>query len=454
MKMYDTPQSVEKYLNVQLECDCGMVHYAPIKAVVVKRDALSELTTYMNRFGYQHPYIVCDSITYEIAGQKCKAILNSAGIESCVHILENLNYDEATLGEIVVNKPDMCDVMIACGTGAITCMLRLVSFKLGLPCFTVATAAPMDGFSASVGIINLKGIKTTLPAECSEVIFADTDMLNKAPFRMTLAGFSDLISKLNAMTDWRLDVLVNGAHYCKKIDDLVCTYVDDILKKVDRIKARDEKALGELMDALMLTGATISLYGSSRPISGAEHHMSHYWEMLGERRGNLIAMHGEQVGVSTVLMLMFTKELTKTEIDFVKARAIVKKFDRLEWEADLRNVFGDAAETIISDEIKNGFISEDARLKRISVIEKNWDKIREMLEDMYPPETLFNMLKDMGSPAAPADIGLDAATLKDTFLHCKETRPRYTTLRLAWDLGLLDELSDRVISRVQCFPGV
>jgi glycerol-1-phosphate dehydrogenase [NAD(P)+] len=153
-------------------------------------------------------------------------------------------------------------------------------------------------------------------------------------------------------------------------------------------------------------------------------------------------------------MLMFTKELTKTEIDFVKARAIVKKFDRLEWEADLRNVFGDAAETIISDEIKNGFISEDARLKRISVIEKNWDKIREMLEDMYPPETLFNMLKDMGSPAAPADIGLDAATLKDTFLHCKETRPRYTTLRLAWDLGLLDELSDRVISRVQCFPGV
>lgn len=35
MKMYETTQSVEKYLNVKLECSCGRTHYAPIKDVDV-----------------------------------------------------------------------------------------------------------------------------------------------------------------------------------------------------------------------------------------------------------------------------------------------------------------------------------------------------------------------------------------------------------------------------------
>ena len=39
MKMYATTQPVEKYLNVKLECGCGRTHYAPIKAVDIRRGA-------------------------------------------------------------------------------------------------------------------------------------------------------------------------------------------------------------------------------------------------------------------------------------------------------------------------------------------------------------------------------------------------------------------------------
>ena len=43
----------------------------------------------------------------------------------------------------------------------------------------------------------------------------------------------------------------------------------------------------------------ISLAGNSRPASGAEHHLSHYWEMDALARGRPHALHGQQVGVAT-----------------------------------------------------------------------------------------------------------------------------------------------------------
>ncbi|MBQ8076274.1 MAG: iron-containing alcohol dehydrogenase, partial [Oscillospiraceae bacterium] len=159
MKMYDRPRSVESYLNVELECDCGHTHYAPIKAIQISKGALESLPRFVLEGGYRHPYILCDKITYEIAAKRCEELLRQAGLQPFVLVIRHLGFDEATLGEIVLNKPDDCDLMIGVGTGSITDMLRFSSFKLGLPCFTVATGAPMDGFSASVGIMNVNNLK-------------------------------------------------------------------------------------------------------------------------------------------------------------------------------------------------------------------------------------------------------------------------------------------------------
>ena len=81
MKMYATTQPVEKYLNVKLECGCGRTHYAPIKAVDIRRGAINALPEYMHRFGYARPYILCDATTYKIAGERCAGVLREAGAE-------------------------------------------------------------------------------------------------------------------------------------------------------------------------------------------------------------------------------------------------------------------------------------------------------------------------------------------------------------------------------------
>ena len=43
----------------------------------------------------------------------------------------------------------------AVGTGAINVMRRRFSFRMNIPFFTVATAAPMDGFASSLAVLNI-----------------------------------------------------------------------------------------------------------------------------------------------------------------------------------------------------------------------------------------------------------------------------------------------------------
>ena len=449
MKMYESPQPVEKYLNVPLECSCGRTHFAPIKAMNIGPGALNTLPEYVKDFGYHRPYILCDATTYQIAGQRCEALLREAGFEPAVRVLRHMGFDEATLGEIVIHRPDDCDLMIGVGTGSITDMLRYSSFKLGLPCFTVATAAPMDGFSASVGIMNVENLKATMPAHSTELILGDADILAGAPFRMTIAGFGDLIGKLNALNDWRLSVMIHDDHYCKRIDELVSFYVDDILENLDALKKHDPAAIGNIMNALLLTGASISLYGSSRAISGAEHHMSHYWEVLGEQRGKDFAMHGEQVAVATVLALMLIEELRNITPDFNRARKCAYAYDPTAWEAEIRRAYGSAADAIIELEAIAEKNSTEGRLQRIDRIETKWPRLLSLLNNVCPSQQLREILLEVGCPCDPKDIGITPEILKDTFLYCKETRDRYTVYQLAWDLGLMEELSDTVVQRLR-----
>ena len=58
MEMYDSPQSLDKYLNVNLTCNCGRTHYAPIKAVRIGPGAIESLPDYVKAGGYARPYIL------------------------------------------------------------------------------------------------------------------------------------------------------------------------------------------------------------------------------------------------------------------------------------------------------------------------------------------------------------------------------------------------------------
>lgn len=448
MKMYSSPQPVELYLDRELECSCGRTHYVDIKDVLIGPGAIKKLPEFVKKHGYSRPYIICDEITYQIAGKHCEGLLNEAGIICVSHIIGHMGFDEATLGELVINMPADCDLWVAVGTGSITDMVRYATFKLCLPCFTLATGAPMDGFAASIGVMNVNNLKATMEAHNTEVIIGDTDILKGAPYRMTVAGFGDLIGKISSINDWELSRIINEEHFCRPIAELVQDCVSEILGKSEQVRDKNPETFGEVMRGLVLSGVAISLYGNSRPASGAEHHMSHFWETLGDLKGKQFAMHGEQVAVGTVLMLMLAKELSEFDVDFNAARAKAKLYDEKMWQENVRCVYGDAAGEILAIEAKAQKNSAENVLKRIGSIERNWDAIIKQLRSLPPASELIDSLHLIGCPALPKEINVDNELLKSTFLYAKETRARYTLLQMAYDLGVLEELADKVIANL------
>ena len=449
MKMYETPHALGDYLDTHFTCDCGHEHYASLKFVSVRKDALEDLPVFAKELGFKSLYLISDKITYDIAGKRCMEILEAAGVKAHIVILGHTGFDEATVGEILINMPDDCDLVVAVGTGAINDMTRYFSFRMHRPFFTVATAAPMDGFASSLAVLNINNLKTSIEAQTPTAIIGDTEILKGAPYRMIAAGLGDLLGKSTCLCDWKLAKVINGEHYCENIVELVEKCVDDVLKVADKAKDRDPKVLGDIMEGLVLTGVAMSLYGNSRPASGCEHHMSHYWEMMFEQAGKRPVPHGTQVGVGTVLILKLVEALRRTNIDFEAARAAARAYDQAAWEENIRKAYGPAAQGVIDMEAKAKKNETNARLERIDSMEKNWAEITALLEALPASETVAELLKSLGASYLPEQIEVDGEMLRNTFLYCKEVRARYTILQMVWDLGLLDTLTGEVMKDLQ-----
>ncbi len=448
MQMYAEPHGLNDYLDTHFTCDCGKDHYASLKTVSVRKDALLDLPVIAKEQGFSSLYLVSDAITYDIAGKRCMEILADAGIKAEIIRLTHINFDEATLGELVINMPADCDVVVAVGTGAINDMVRFFSFKMGRPFFTVATAAPMDGFASSVAALNVNNLKTTFETQTPQAIIGDTEILKGAPYRMIAAGLGDLLGKFTCLCDWKLAKVITGEHYCDKIVELVENCVQNVLDGAAKAKERDPEVLGGIMEGLVLTGVAMSLYGNSRPASGCEHHMSHYWEMMFEQQHKRPVPHGTQVSVGTVLVLKLVEALRSTKVDFDAARAAAKAYDQAAWEESIRAAYGPAAQGVIDMEAKAKKNETTARLARIDAMEANWSELLGLLEALPSSETVIELLKSLESPYLPEQIDVDVEMLRNTFLYCKEVRARYTILQMIWDLGLLETLSDKVIAEL------
>ena len=448
-ELYAVPHPLNDYLCRRFSCSCGREHYADLRYVAVGPGAMAELPEFVQKNGYSSVCLVSDPTTSAVAGENCLQLLQTAGIRAKLICLTKLAFDEATAGEVLLGIPTDCDLMVAVGSGSISDMTRFVSHRTGRPYCTVATAPSMDGYASSVAALHAAGMKVTLEAQTPLAVFGDTDILKAAPYHMIAAGLGDLMGKFTCLCDWKLSRLINGEHYCRRLADLVESCVDNVLSTAHRAKERDAQVAGQIMEGLVLAGVDMSLYGNSRPASGCEHQMSHYWEMLFAQQGRTPALHGTQVGVGTVLVLKAVEALLGRRVDFEAARDAARQYDAAVWEKNVRTAYGSAAEGVIAMEHAAQKNETAGRLRRIDAMERQWDEIRALLLSLPSSQQVMDLLRSLDSPYLPAHIGVEGQLLKDTFLYCKEVRVRYTFLQMLWDLGLLDDISGAVIAEVE-----
>ena len=262
---------------------------------------------------------------------------------------------------------------------------------------------------------------------------------------MIMAGIADILGKYTCLTDWKMAQIINGEYYCEAIVQMVRTSLRAVAENLDKAAARDEQTVGKIMEALVLTGIAMSFVGNSRPASGSEHHISHYWEMMFLHEGKKAVLHGTKVGIGTVAVSKMYDWLWETPVDFAAARqaAQTRSFDT--WAKEIRRAYPDAAEGVLALERETGKNSTEGVLRRIDAIEKHFADMKAFAQVWLPKsEEIRKMLAGYGAPVNPHEVGISAQQIEDGVLYAKELRNRYGLLQILFDLGLLAPFATRL----------
>lgn len=410
---------------------------------LLENDALNQLPEAIRSLwgNDARPWLVADGNTWRAAGAEVAKILKAAGMEGPDPFLfpgtPMLHADESNVNLLLEQFPENV-VPVAIGGGTVNDLVKRASGLRHVSYCCVPTAPSVDGYTSSGAALTASGLKQTLPCPAPLAVVADSDILRNAPPEMFAAGYADLMAKIPAGADW----LAADTLGIEAIDPAVWELVQTPL----RDNLSDPSDVRRVFTGLAATGYAMQLYRDSRPASGADHLVSHIWEMENLCCNGKPVSHGFKVAIGTVTSTALYEALFS--LSEQEARRLARPgLDRAGREAEIDallsvGTYGAATRTIALDKFREG----DALAERRELIYRNWETLRKrILHQLYPLEELTRRLTAAGCPVKPADIQLG----REQFLHGIRTaqliRKRYTVLDLAYELGLLEELLQRIL---------
>lgn len=410
---------------------------------LLENDALNQLPEAIRSLwgNDARPWLVADGNTWRAAGAEVAKILKAAGMEGPDPFLfpgtPMLHADESNVNLLLEQFPENV-VPVAIGGGTVNDLVKRASGLRHVSYCCVPTAPSVDGYTSSGAALTASGLKQTLPCPAPLAVVADSGILRNAPPEMFAAGYADLMAKIPAGADW----LAADTLGIEAIDPAVWELVQTPL----RDNLSDPSDVRRVFTGLAATGYAMQLYHDSRPASGADHLVSHIWEMENLCCDGKPVSHGFKVAIGTVTSTALYEALFS--LSEQEARRLARPgLDRAGREAEIDallsvGTYGAATRTIALDKFREG----EALAERRELIYRNWETLRErILHQLYPLEELTRRLTAAGCPVKPADIQLG----REQFLHGIRTaqliRKRYTVLDLAYELGLLEKLLQRIL---------
>lgn len=427
-------------------CPCGRSHTIAIDEVVIGSGVVNRLPEFVKKYG-NRPFVVADINTYAAAGEKVFGILKAADIPFGSFLFKDtaLEPDEQAVGAAFMHFDKTCDVIVGVGSGVINDICKILSNLTGNPYIIVATAPSMDGYASATSSMSRDGVKVSLNSRCADVILGDTDILKQAPLHMLKSGLGDMLAKFVSIAEWRIAHLITGEYYCEEVAQLIRTAVKKCVDNAEGLLKREEAAIEAVFEGLVIGGVAMAYAGVSRPASGVEHYFSHVWDMRGLEFGTKVDLHGIQCAMATAKAVELYEKVMEIVPDYERAKTYVESFDLEAWNTQLRAFLGSSAETMIELEKKEGKYRKDTHAARFATIEGNWDAILEILRQELPSkEEMRRILDAVGICRDLGAIDVDRETAKMTFRATKDIRDKYVLSRLAWDLGILEQLCDEL----------
>ncbi len=432
-----------------MENDCieiALKEVQETKSISLESGILAKTPEIFSRFfPGQKAVIVADENTYHAAGRQIHDLFSAAGMTACEPIvyprkpLLYASFDNVLRLEESLRGIDA--IPVAVGSGTINDLTKLASHRLGRRYMVVATAASMDGYTASGASISRDGFKAPI------AVVADLDVMIRAPKSMTASGYADLLAKNVAGADWILADALSVEPVNQRTWDIVQGHLRESTNQPGLLASGDPQAFCNLVRGLMLSGLSLQHYQASRPASGAEHLISHLWEMAETTHGEF--SHGLKVGLGTIASAalydrVLIRDFTRLNVD----RMVNAYLSREEVEAVIRRGFSNS--DVIKSAIKQSMAKypepEELRI-RLARLKEHWPEIKTRLQaQLIPAPAMRDMLAAAGCVTHPSQIGKTTADLLKAYRQARLIRNRYTILDMAEEAGCLEDCLNELFS--------
>jgi len=399
------------------DCSCGQKHECAIHDIEVGRGLVNRVGEILQKNGFpQKLLLVADENTLQAAD----GILESlSSFDVTKYVYQNIRV--ATMDDVrrVESYFDRVDAVLAVGTGSVHDPCRLACANRSKPLCLFATAPSMDGFASYSAPIVDGNFKITYPAKCPEVIVADTDILAAAPAELKSAGFGDMVSKYVALIDWQVSHILTGESYCERVAGLTRDATDRLMAMADRVTRNDPETAGAIFESLLMTGIAMSFTKTSRPGSGTEHIMAHFWECMDLLDHKIPNYHGEDVGVTTLIILRYYEKLAGlTEVHAHR--------ERNNWD-EIYRVYGALAEDVrklnTPDTITDPIDPRE--------IERRWPEIVSIIRSVPSYQDCLDAMKRAGCKTTPEEVGRDRPFVELSFRYHPYMRRRLSLKRVS-----------------------
>lgn len=398
--------------------------------------------------------IVDDPSTKSVAGDAVAAALKAAGVAVSEHVINpDGSWFHATYDKVEEVRDAIAAsggaAPVAVGSGTINDLVKRASEELGIRYIVVGTAASMDGYTAAGAAITKDGMKQTLGCRAPLGCVVDSAIAARAPREMTASGYADLIAKIPAGADWIIADLVGSEAIHPLAWKLVQGPLRDTLANPAGCASGDEREIRKLCEGLVMSGFAMQAMVSSRPASGTEHQISHYWDMEDLCVDGRPVSHGFKVGVGTVastatLEFLLEHDLSRLDVE-AKVAAWWPDFESV--KATFPSVFPGRPAHVRRAELEfaKKFPTREALRRELSIVRDNWGELSSKLRaQLMPLAEVREKLRAVGAPSDAREIGVSVARFRETFAGVPFMRARYFGADLVQRVGLMPALLDRL----------
>lgn len=406
-------------------CLCGKAHVCDIRYVEIGDGVLGKLDEICADF--RSITLVADGNTYPLCGDKVKCVLGEKIVSEVLFGKELIVPNENAIEKIECGMTPTTDLLLGIGSGVINDLCKHVSFRHGMRYVIVATAPSMDGYASVGAAMILEEMKVTTNAAAPYAIVAETDVLCTAPADMLRSGYGDIVGKYSCLCDWRLSYLMRGEYFCQFVHDTVMETVKRAENTAKSILAREKDAIKNLMEGLVMVGIMMSYVGNSRPASGSEHHLSHFFEITGLLRNKDYYLHGIDVLYSAAVTAQLRERLCALKKPLP---AITARLDG--WRDDVKEIYSSAADGVIALQERVGLYGEIDR----EATEAKWNEIVTLLSKVPDYETMCGYVSAIGLDMEDFKAFYGEETIREATLYAKDLKDRYTVLWLSYALGI------------------